>query len=114
MRIQYTDDRGLTSTAVSNSITVRALNATPTLAIDVPAGGTVNGEVLTAVLADGNDFGVVDYQWIGSVTGAIPGATDVSFTLTNNELGQNISVSAVYTDNDGYDEDLTSAEVGPS
>ncbi len=113
VRIQYTDDRGLTSTAVSNSITVRALNATPTLAIDVPAGGTVVGEVLTAVLADGNGFGVVDYQWIGSVTGAIPGATDVSFTLTNNELGENISVSAVYMDDDGYDEDLTSAEVGP-
>ncbi len=111
--IQYTDDRGIISTAVSNSITVRSLNAAPTLEIDVPVDGTTVGQVLSAVLTDDNGFGVVDYQWIGSVTGAIPGATDPSLTLTLDHVGENISVSATYTDDDGYDEDLTSAAVGP-
>ena len=112
--IRYTDDKSLTSTAVSNSITVRALNgAPPTLAIAVPAAGLVKGQVVSAVLTDDNGFSVVNYQWIGSVTGPIPGATSVSLTLADNQVGENISVSAVYTDDDGYDEDLTSAEVGP-
>ena len=113
VRVQYTDDRNLTSTAVSNAIYVTPLNVSPTLEIDVPAAGTVKGQTLTAVLVDDNDFGVVDYQWIGSVTGPILDATNVSLILTDDHVGQNISVSATYTDNDGYDEDLTSAEVGP-
>lgn len=112
-RIQYTDDKGITSTAVSNSITVTALNAAPTLVIDVPPGGTTVGEVLTAVLTDDNGFGVVNYQWIGSVTGPLAGETAATLTLTSSHEGENISVSATYTDDDGYDEDLTSAEVGP-
>jgi len=113
VRIQYTDDRNLTSTAVSNSITVRPDNVAPTLEIGVPAAGLIKGQTLSAVLADGNGFGVVNYQWTGSVTGPFAGATDVSLTLTDDQVGQNISVTAVYTDDDGYDEDLTSAEVGP-
>ena len=113
VRVQYTDDRNLTSTAVSNSITVRPLNSAPTLDIAVPSAGTVKGQSLTAVLVDPNDFTIVNYQWIGSVTGPLVGATDISLTLTDDHVGQNISVSATYTDNDGYDEDLTSAEVGP-
>lgn len=113
VRIQYTDDKGLTSTAISNSITVTSLNAAPTLVIDVPPGGTTVGAVLDAVLTDGNGFGVVNYQWIGSVTGPLAGETAASITLANNHVGENISVSAMYTDDDGYDENLTSAAVGP-
>ncbi|MBT8101776.1 MAG: hypothetical protein KJO95_02340, partial [Gammaproteobacteria bacterium] len=113
VRVQYTDGKGLNSTAVSNSITVTALNSSPTLVIDVPPGGTTVGEVLTAVLTDDNGFGVVNYQWIGSVTGPLAGETAVTLTLTDDHIGENISVNAVYTDDDGYDEDLTSAEVGP-
>jgi poly(beta-D-mannuronate) lyase len=113
VKIRYTDDKNLTSTAVSNSITVRPSNAAPTLAIDVPAAGPVQGQTLTALLTDGNGFGVVNYQWIGSVTGPIAGATSISLTLTGDYVGENISVSATYTDDDGYDEDLTSSTVGP-
>ena len=113
VKIRYTDDKDVTSTAVSNAITATPLNVAPTLAIDVPGAGAIVGQALTAVLVDGNGFGAVNYQWIGSVTGPIAGATDVSFRLTPNEVGENISVSATYTDDDGYDEDLTSAEVGP-
>ncbi len=111
--IRYKDDRDLSSTAVSNSITARPLNVAPTLAIDVPDAGAIVGQALTAMLVDDNGFGAVNYQWIGSVTGPIAGATDVTFRLTPSEVGENISVSATYTDDDGYDEDLTSAEVGP-
>jgi len=114
VRIQYTDDRNLTSTAVSNSIIARPLNgAPPTLEISVPAAGLIKGQTLTAALTDDNGFGAVDYQWIGSVAGPIAGATGISLTLTDAQVGENISVSATYTDNDGYDEALTSAIVGP-
>jgi len=113
VRVQYTDDRNLTSTAVSNAITVRPLNVSPTLDIDVPAAGVVKGQTLTAVLVDDNDFTVVNWQWIGSVSGPILDATDISLILTDDHVGQNISVSATYTDGDGYDEALTSGEVGP-
>ena len=113
VNIQYTDDRNLTSTAASNSITVRPDNVAPTLEIGVPAAGLIKGQTLSAVLDDGNGFGVVNYQWTGSVTGPIAGATDFRLILTDGQVGENISVSAVYTDDDGYDEDLTSAEVGP-
>ncbi|RZV35451.1 MAG: poly(beta-D-mannuronate) lyase [Chromatiales bacterium] len=111
--IRYTDDRNITSTAVSNAIVARPLNVSPTLEVDVPSAGAIVGQALTAVLTDDNDFTVVNYQWIGSVTGPIAGATDVTFRLTPAEVGENISVSATYTDDDGYDEDLTSAAVGP-
>ena len=114
VRIQYTDDKNLTSTAVSNSITARPLNgAPPELEIAVPAAGLIKGQTLSAVLTDDNGFGVVDYQWIGSAAGPIAGATGISLTLTDDHVGENISVSAAYTDDDGYDEDLTSAAVGP-
>ena len=113
VKIQYTDDRNLTSTAVSNAITARPLNVAPALEIAVPAAGLIKGQTVTALLTDGNDFGAVDYQWIGSVTGPFAGATGFSLTLADDQVGENISVSATYTDNDGYDEALTSATVGP-
>lgn len=113
VKIRYTDDRNLTSTAVSNAITARPLNVAPTLEIAVPGEGAIVGQALTAVLTDDNDFSLVNYQWIGSVSGPIAGATGVTFRLTPTEVGETISVNAVYTDGDGYDEDLTSAEVGP-
>lgn len=111
--IQYTDERGIISTAVSNSITVRPLNAEPTLEITVPAAGLIKGQTLTAVLTDDNGSSVVDYQWTGSITGPFVDATSFSLTLTDDQVGEDVTVSAVYTDNDGYDEDLTSAAVGP-
>ncbi|MDJ0711949.1 MAG: hypothetical protein QNJ14_16290 [Woeseiaceae bacterium] len=111
--IQYTDDRNLTSTAVSNAITVRPLNSAPTLAINVPAAGLIKGQTVTAVLSDDNGFGTVAYQWSGSVSGPFAGATGFSLTLADEQVGQNISVSATYTDDDGYDEDLAAGPVGP-
>ena len=76
VKILYTDDKNITSTAVSNSITVMPLNAAPTLSIDVPPEGASVGQVLSAALVDDNGFGVVAYQWIGSVTGPIVDATE--------------------------------------
>jgi poly(beta-D-mannuronate) lyase len=113
VKILYTDDKNITSTAVSNAVIVMPLNAAPTLAIDVPPDGTSVGQVLSAALVDDNGFGAVEYQWIGSVTGPIVDATEGTLTLTEELIGETISVSAVYTDDDGYDEELTSAAVGP-
>ena len=113
VNIQYTDDRNVRSTAVSNAITVTALNSAPTLVVDVPPGGTTVGEVLSANLTDANGFGVVAYQWIGSVTGPLAGETGDTLTLVLAHVGESISVSADYTDDDGYVESLTSAPVGP-
>ena len=113
VKIQYTDDRDLRSTAVSNAIYVTPLNEAPTLEISVPSAGLIKGQTVTADLNDPNGTGVVDYQWIGSVTGPLAGETNFNLTLTDAHVGQNLTVSATYTDNDGYDESLTSAAVGP-
>ncbi len=113
VKIQYTDDRDLRSTAVSNAIYVTPLNEAPTLEISVPSAGLIKGQTVTADLNDPNGTGAVDYQWIGSVTGPLAGETNFNLTLTDAHVGQNLTVSATYTDNDGYDESLTSAAVGP-
>ena len=113
VKIQYTDRRDITSTATSNTITVRALNSTPSLSIEVPPEGTIVGQVLTAALVDANGFGAVTYQWSGSVSGDLAGATDVTLTLIDDYVGEQLTVTATYTDDDGYDEQLTSAAVGP-
>lgn len=49
----------------------------------------------------------VSYQWFrGGVE--ITGANNDSYTLTNNDVGQSVTVTATFTDNDDYEELATS------
>lgn len=67
------------------------------------SGTTLVGEVLTATVTDANGTDVIDYQWQADGVD-IPGATMETLTLTAAERGAVISVTAAYTDNDGFAE----------
>ncbi|MEM7610427.1 MAG: chondroitinase-B domain-containing protein [Pseudomonadota bacterium] len=99
----YTDDDGYpeapTSAAVG-PINTTATNVPGSLAI---SGTTLIGEDLTAVVTDANGATTVSYQWQADGTD-IMGATNAVFTLTSAEVGSTLSVSAAYTDDDGFTE----------
>ena len=99
------------------SLTVDAVNDPPSGTVTI-AGTPVRGENLTA-----NTFAIEDvegpnvlpftYQWNrddGTTTEAISGATSVIYTLTEDDVDAQITVSVEYTDAGGTDEGpLTSA-----
>ena len=67
------------------------------------------GETLTATAIDPNGVPAnVAYQWLADNV-AIPGATAKTYTLKTEQVGKAITVEAVFTDNDGYAESVTSA-----
>lgn len=72
------------------------------------SGSASVGSTLQAVVSDDNGFSAVTYQWMvdGVVSNA---ATGDSFNVTSAELGSTLSVRAIYTDNAGFSEDVTSA-----
>ena len=99
------------------SLTVDAVNDPPSGTVTI-AGTPVRGQNLTA-----NTFAIEDvegpnvlpftYQWNrddGTTTEAISGATSVIYTLTEDDVDAQITVSVEYTDAEGTDEGpLTSA-----
>ncbi len=74
------------------------------------SGTPLVGETLTATVTDANgvDASAISYSWMaGSET--IVGATSSTFTLTDAEVGESITVSVSYTDNDDYEERIKSS-----
>ena len=77
--------------------------------------------VLTAgagTIADANGLNdaVYTYQWVrvnGLSETDIAGAVDMTYTLTTDDIGKSIKVTASFTDDDGYSETRTSNPVGP-
>ncbi|MEN9761857.1 MAG: hypothetical protein RI906_1683, partial [Pseudomonadota bacterium] len=85
-------------------------NTVPTGTVTVE-GVLKQGQTLTASnnLADEDGLGVISYQW--QAGGAnITGATGTSFTLTQAQVGQAITVVASYTDQMNTAESVTSAK----
>ncbi len=74
-------------------------------------GDAYVGDVLTAILSDPNGTGdnAVDYAWMADGS-EIADADAASYTLTSADLGSQISVSATYIDNDGFEEAVVSAQ----
>ena len=62
----------------------------------------------TAGIADADGVGTFSYKWFADGT-AISGATDATYTLTATEVGDAISLTVTFTDDEGYSESLTSA-----
>ena len=62
----------------------------------------------TAGIADADGLGTLSYQWLADGT-AISGATSSTYTLTATEVGDAISLTVTFTDDEGYSESLTSA-----
>ncbi len=63
----------------------------------------------TAGIADADGVGTLSYKWFAGGT-AISGATSSTYTLTASEVGDAISLTVTFTDDEGYSESLTSAE----
>ncbi len=95
------------------------MSSNPTSAVananDLPAGsvtisGTATqGQTLTAAnsLTDLDGLGTISYQW--RATGSpISGATGATFTLTQDQVGKTITVTASYTDGFGTAESVVS------
>jgi VCBS repeat-containing protein len=108
VQASYTDGQGTDESVTSNTLTINNVN-------DAPEGGvTISGtpaqdETLSAAndLSDADGMGDVSYQWLrdGEVIG---GATGGTYTLTEADVGSEISVRASYTDGQGTEESVTS------
>ncbi|MGB5355024.1 MAG: chondroitinase-B domain-containing protein, partial [Woeseia sp.] len=66
---------------------------------------------MTATVSDGNgtSSSTISYQWLRNGT-AIPNATSLTWTAVQDDVGFPLAVSATYTDNDGFSENVTSAQ----
>ena len=104
MTASYTDGEG-----TAESVTSAATSPVANVNNDLPTGGvTITGvaaedEVLTAdasTLADANGLGALSHQW--SRDGSpIDGATSDNYTLTQDDVGAEITVEVSYTDGEG-------------
>jgi hypothetical protein len=110
------NDGTVDSETASVSITVQAVNDTPTGSVTISGGGT-QGQVLTAAntLADvdgipSSGAGAIAYHWLADGDN-ISGAKASTFTLTQAQVGKFISVRASYTDLLGTAESVTSASL---
>ena len=70
-------------------------------------GEAIVGETLTAEVSDPDGTGSTAFQWSADASD-IPDATMSTFTLTEGEIGQMLTVSVRYTDAAGFLETLTS------
>jgi Ca2+-binding RTX toxin-like protein/methionine-rich copper-binding protein CopC len=103
-----TDDLGA-SVSRDQNIIIKAVNDAPAGSVTI-TGTPTNGKTLTAhhTLADADALGDIHYQWKADGVD-ISGATGSSYTLSQAELGKNITVSACYTDGQGSSESVISA-----
>lgn len=84
-------------------------NAPGTLTL---SGNAVAGETLTATVSDPDGVsGTVSYQWLVNNT-PLTSATSSTFTLTADQRGAVMRVSATYIDDNGTRESMTSNETG--
>ena len=120
VQVSFTDDAGndeeLTSAATG---AVAAAPPPPnTLATGSPTitGTAQVGETLTAGVTgisdgDGLNNATFAYQWLAD-DAEMNGATASSYTLADADAGKAIKVKVTFTDDDGNDEELTSAATG--
>ncbi|MDC0012463.1 cadherin repeat domain-containing protein [Octadecabacter sp.] len=109
-RVSYTDG-GSASEAVESSPSSAVTNVNDDPTGSVTISGTANqGSELTAItttLADDDGLGVLSYQWLRDGSD-ISGATESSYTLTQDDVGTAISVKVIYTDDGGTVEEVLS------
>lgn len=114
-RFTYTDGNGFAEVVVSaGTVSVENVNDAPTGAVMISGTGKEN-ETLTAVtssISDSDGLGTFSYQWLSDGT-AISGATDEALLLTQDHIGQAITVQVRYTDGNGAYENLISTTTAP-
>jgi hypothetical protein len=90
---------------------VTNVNDSPTVAVGI-SGTASEYQTLTAItssIADEDGLGAFSYQWLRDGT-PITGANSSSYTLSDDDIGNRISVQITFTDGWGTTETLTSAE----
>ena len=113
LTISYVDGEGFNQTIVSNSINnIQPVNdGSATVQIN---GSNVVGELLTSNITvndpDGNGNLLTDasYQWKANNTNI---STQKSYTLTNNEIGKNITLTINYVDGEGFNQTIVSNSI---
>lgn len=110
VKASYTDMFG-TAESVTSSATeaVANINDAPTGSVKID-GKTKQDQILTAsnTIADADGLGVISYQW-QSNNKDIANATQVTYKLTQADVGNVITVNANYTDAQGTKESVTSS-----
>ena len=116
VRVSFTDDAGndesLTSAATG---AVEARPNSPATGVPSITGTPELGETLTAEtsgIADenGTNDATFTYQWLRAET-EISGATGSTYTVVLADAQRDIKVRVSFTDDDGFDESVTSASV---
>ncbi|MCI5041621.1 MAG: hypothetical protein MRY81_18295, partial [Donghicola eburneus] len=108
LAVGWTDPVGASGPKVVGRIF--AVGSPPTGEVTIQ-GLAQQGQVLTAenTLADADGLGTLTYQWMRDGT-EIPGATSRSYTLAQEDVGFAVSVRISYTDDEGFDEAVTSQQ----
>lgn len=110
----YTDGHGTAESVASAAVgPIANLNDLPTGNVTI-SGVPTEDMVLTAsnTLADNDGMGIVSYQWKRDGSN-ITGATGTTYTLTDADVGTNITVAGNYIDGQGTAESVLSLPVGP-
>lgn len=103
----YTDSHNFTESLTAEaSDFVAPLNYPGTISV---SGTERAGKMLTAVVTDNNGTSDINYRWLADGE-AIDGAVAASYLLTDSEVGKVMTITASYTDNDNFEENLTSIE----
>jgi len=113
LSLKVTVSDGLLSASSSFKLTINPVNDAPTGTVTI-SGTAEEDQTLTAsnTLSDDDGLGPITYQWLrdGEV---IIGATGETYTLTQADVGHEITVKANYTDQQGTAESVTSDPTGP-
>ena len=107
LHLTVTESDGVYSTDVVR-VNLAAVNDEPTGTVSI-SGDAQEDAVLTASndLADAEGLGDIAYQWLRDDE-EIDGANESTYTLTQDDVGAQISVKASYTDDAGTPESKTS------
>ena len=108
--VSYTDGGGASESVTSVATSVVANTNDSPVGVPVITGNATQGQILTANtggISDADGLGAFSYQWHAGGQ-AIAGATSSTYTLTQDEVGETITVTVSYTDGGGASESVTS------
>ena len=94
-------------TSASKTVSWKPLGS-PVITGEARAGETLTAGTSGISDPDGPDSLTFTYQWLAD-DAAITGATEQTYTLTDNEQGKSVAVRVSFTDDQGHSETITSA-----
>ena len=108
VQVSFTDNDGFTEDVLSTTEPVKALNKPASVVIN---GIAKVGETLTATITDDNGVSSnIIYRWM--VDGTLV-ATASRYRLAEADKGKAVTLRVIFTDNEGFNENVTSAPTAP-